>query len=171
MVHWLFILGQGWLLSNHVSKACQNCLRPSFTRYSADAWIVALLWKLPQMPSCSANNANNNTFDMFYQTDCCAAINGWIWMNTTKWKYNNYAIMLFVISFFDMRSLESNSSFLFFYSHCILPWTYYTWTFIHALMNSCTCHCHKCHKKNSDMLSLFDPHDRHRQLAGRGIWT
>ena len=51
------------------------------------------------------------------------------------------------------------------------PWTYYTWTFIHALMNSCTCHCQKCHKSISDMLSLFDPHDRHRQLAGRGIWT
>ena len=43
--------------------------------------------------------------------------------------------------------------------------------FIHALMNSCTCHCQKCHKSISDMLSLFDPHDRHRQLAGRGIWT
>ena len=47
----------------------------------------------------------------------------------------------------------------------------YTWTFIYALMNSCTCHCQKCHKSISDMLSLFDLHDRHRQLAGRGIWT
>ena len=45
----------------------------------------------------------------------------------------------------------------------------YKWTFIDALMNSCTCHCQKCHKSISDMLSLFDPHDRHRQLAGRGI--
>ena len=50
---------------------------------SADTWIVALLWKLPQMPSCSANNANldKNNFDMFYQFYCCAAINGQIWMN------------------------------------------------------------------------------------------
>ena len=30
MVHWSFILGQGWVLSNHVCKACQNCLCPSF---------------------------------------------------------------------------------------------------------------------------------------------
>ena len=51
----------------------------------------------------------------------------------------------------------------------VIPWTYYKWTFIDALMNSCTCHCQKCHKSISDMLSLFDPHDRHRQLAGRGI--
>ena len=29
MVHWSFILGQGWLLSNNFCKACQNCLRPS----------------------------------------------------------------------------------------------------------------------------------------------
>ena len=34
---------------------------------SVDAWIVALLWKLPQMPSCSANNTNvdKTNFDMF----------------------------------------------------------------------------------------------------------
>ena len=32
----------------------------------------------------------------------------------------------------------------------------YTWTFIHALINSCTCHCQKCHKSILDMLSLFD---------------
>ena len=30
MVHWLFILGQGWLLSNQFCKACQSCLRSSF---------------------------------------------------------------------------------------------------------------------------------------------
>ena len=40
-----------------------------------------------------------------------------------------------------------------------ITWTYYKWTFIDALMNSCTCHCQKCHKSISDMLSLFDPHD------------
>ena len=30
MVHWSFILGQGWLLCNNFCKACQNCLHPSF---------------------------------------------------------------------------------------------------------------------------------------------
>ena len=59
---------------------------PSFdfvTQCSANAWIVTLLWKLPQMPSCSANYANldKNNFDMFYRIDCCAAIHGRIWMN------------------------------------------------------------------------------------------
>ena len=29
MVHWSFILGQGWLLSNQFCTACQNCLHPS----------------------------------------------------------------------------------------------------------------------------------------------
>ena len=30
MVHWSFILGQGWMLSNNFYKACQNCFHPSF---------------------------------------------------------------------------------------------------------------------------------------------
>ena len=34
MVHGSFILGQGWLLSNHFCKACQNCFHPSFCHYS-----------------------------------------------------------------------------------------------------------------------------------------
>ena len=52
------------------SKFCHS------TQSSADALIVALLWKLPQMPSCSTNNANldKTNFDMFYKIDCCAAI-------------------------------------------------------------------------------------------------
>ena len=59
------------------SKFCHS------TQSSLDALIVALLCKLPQMPSCSTNNANFNktNFDMFYKIDCCAAIHGRIWMN------------------------------------------------------------------------------------------
>ena len=30
MVHWSFILNQGWLLSNNFCKACQNCICSSF---------------------------------------------------------------------------------------------------------------------------------------------
>ena len=33
-----------------------------YTQCSADAWIVALFWKVPQMPSCSANSANLDNF-------------------------------------------------------------------------------------------------------------
>ena len=53
------------------------------TQCIVDAWIVALLWKLLQIPSCSTNKANldKNNFDMIYKTDCCAAIHGQIWMN------------------------------------------------------------------------------------------
>ena len=53
------------------------------TQSSADALIVALLWKLLQMPSCSTNNANldKTNFDMFYKIDYCATIHGRIWMN------------------------------------------------------------------------------------------
>ena len=53
-----------------VKYACQNS--------SSKFCFVALLWKLPQMPSCSANKAN---FDMFYKTDCCLAIHGHTRMN------------------------------------------------------------------------------------------
>ena len=84
------------------SKFCHS------TQCSADAWIVALLWKLPQMPSCSANNANldKNNFDMFYKIDCCAAINGRIWMNNVSNKSRRknlcyHALKItFVICFF-----------------------------------------------------------------------
>ena len=41
-------------------------------------WIVALLWKLPQMSSCSAKD--DHFFDN-YKIYCCAAIHGRIWMN------------------------------------------------------------------------------------------
>ena len=89
------------------------------TQSSADALIVALLWKLPQMPSCSANNINldKTNFDMFYNIDCFAAIHGRIWKNYVP----NYIriIMLacttisFVIFFLKfLRQLESNPGFL-----------------------------------------------------------
>ena len=59
------------------SKFCHG------TQSSADALIVALLWKLPQMPPCSTNNANldKTKFDMFDNIDFYAAIHGQIWMN------------------------------------------------------------------------------------------
>ena len=118
MVYWSLRLGQGWLLSNHFCKACQNCLHPNFLivhKAVRRALIVALLWKLPQMPSCSTNNANldKNNFYMFYQIDCCTAIHGRIWMNNVPNK--SWLIMLsctefsFVIYFFSiLGNLESN---------------------------------------------------------------
>ena len=86
-----------------------------------------------------------------------------VWLCVHVWMSDFYFELILVwMIYFWIISLEI----------ClVLSWTYYKWTFIDALMNSCTCHCQKCHKSISDMLSLFDPHDRHRQLAGRGIWT
>ena len=74
------------------SKFCQG------TQSSADESIVALLWKLPQMQSCSTNNANleNTNFDTLYKTDCWAAIHGRIRMNNVP-NEANYAIMHWII--------------------------------------------------------------------------
>ena len=108
MVYWSFILGQGWLLSNHFCQAGQNCLHPSFV--IVHKAIVALLWNLPQMPSCSTNNANldKTNFDMFYKIDCCAAIHGWIWMNNVP-----HESRILMLSCWSLRNLESNPGFLF----------------------------------------------------------
>ena len=121
MVHWSFILGQGWLLNfvfvKHVklssSKFCHS------TQSSADALIVALLWKIPQMPSCCTNNANldKTNFDMFYKTDCCASIHDQIWMNNVP--NLSRLIMLscteisFDISFFNVENFGVKPGFPF----------------------------------------------------------
>ena len=81
MVHWSLILGQGWLLSNHKHvKTVFIQVLSYITQSSADALIVALLWKLPQIMPISSKLVKTN-FDMFYKIDFCAAIHGQIWMN------------------------------------------------------------------------------------------
>ena len=114
--------------SGMAAKAYQNFLCPSFVIihnavWTVDAWIVALLWKFPQMPSSSANNANldKHNFDMFYKIYCCAAIHFRIWMINVllKWKYNNYVIMhwnkfcYMFLRFWEILS-QTRVSFLFF---------------------------------------------------------
>ena len=106
-----------------MSKFCHN------TQCSVDAWIVALLWKFPQMPSSSANNANldKHNFDMFYKIYCCAAIHGQIWMIDVplKWKYNNYVIMhwnkfcYIFLRFWEILSQTQVSFFNFFLTHIV----------------------------------------------------
>ena len=89
MVHWSFILGKGWLLSNRFCKACQNCFRPSFTQCSAVAWIVALLWKLPQMPSCKRKyNSDFDTHKKWHVLQNWLLCHPWPNMNEqcSKWK-------------------------------------------------------------------------------------
>ena len=38
----------------------------------------------------------------------------------------------------------------------VTSWTYYKWTFIRTLMNSCTCLCQKYHNDILNMLPSFD---------------
>ena len=96
------------------------------TQCSADAWIVALLWKLTQMPSCTANNANldKNNFYMFYKIDCCAAIHGRMWMHNVPNESRlimlpctdiSFVIYLFFLQFWKIWSQPRVS---FFNSHC-----------------------------------------------------
>ena len=82
---------------------------------SADAWIVSLFWKLPQMPSCSANNADmdKNNFEMFYKIDCCAAIHGRIWINNVPNESRIIMKSVLLYLFSILRNLESNPGFLF----------------------------------------------------------
>ena len=86
-----------------------------YLQCSADACIVALLWKLQQMPSCSANNANldTNNFDMFYKIDCCAAIHCRIWMNNVP---NESRIILLSCTEISLLYIFARVLFFFFFS-------------------------------------------------------
>ena len=80
-----YVVRDGWsaiMFVKHVKTVFVQVLS-CITQCSADAWIVALLWKLLQMPSCSANSANldKNNCKMLYKIYCCAAIHGRIWIN------------------------------------------------------------------------------------------
>ena len=94
------------------------------TQCSADAWILALLWKLPQMQSCSTNNGNLDKNNLtFYKIDCCAATHGRMWMNNIPNESRIIMLSCTDIScccFFLGGELRVNPGFpFFFYSHCI----------------------------------------------------
>ena len=89
------------------------------TQSSADAPIVALLWKLPANAIMQHKQRllGQIQFDMFYKNYCCAAIHCQKWNELcTKLKLTNYAIMRwnsFVISVFNFEeNFESNPGFL-----------------------------------------------------------
>ena len=122
MVHWSFILGQEWLLSNHVCNACQNCLHPSF----------ALLLCCESSRKCHHAAQTTRTWTKtiltFYKIYCCSAR---ISMNNVP--NESRIIMLscieisFVISFFDFEihvfGVKPRFPFLFFfYSHLYMYW-------------------------------------------------
>ena len=77
-VYWSFILGQGWLLSTHFCKACQNCLRQSFDCVHNAVWMHELLLCCEsscKMPSCQLGE---NQFVCVYKIDC--------WLNQVSWR-------------------------------------------------------------------------------------
>ena len=137
-------LGQGWLLSNNFCKACQNCLRPSFefvqfdecTQCSADAWIVALLWKLTQMPSCIHAAQTTRTWTktiLACFTKLIAVQPSMAEYERTVGPIPNDSIMIMlscteISSFFPppiWRNLESNPGFFFFFfffTHTVYYW-------------------------------------------------
>ena len=104
------------------------------TQRSMDALIVSLLWKPQQMPSCSTNNANldKTNFDMSYIIiDCCAAINGQIWMNKNNVANKSRLIMLswlksvLLYHFYQFREILSQTRFSFYAtqsSHLLKTW-------------------------------------------------
>ena len=107
------------------------------SKLPSSMFCFVVMWKLPQMPSYSANKVNldKNNFDMFYNIDCCAAIHGRIWMNNVPNERRIIMLSCTVISFviffpnFFNRNLESNLGFILFFFRtvesvidCILPW-------------------------------------------------
>ena len=110
----------GWcsaiIFVKHAKIVFVQVLSLCSTQCSADAWIAALLGKLPQMASCSANNANldKNNFGLFYKIYWLVCSHLWPHMNEqcTKRKYNNYAIMhwyKFCYIFFAFEKFEEKT--------------------------------------------------------------
>ena len=85
MVHWSFVLGQGWLLSNNFCMACQNCLRPIFVIVHNAVWMRELL--LCCDSSCRCHHAaqimpinlDKNNFDALQNLLLCS--HPWLNMN------------------------------------------------------------------------------------------
>ena len=130
-----FILGQGWLLSNRFCKACQNCLRPSG---AADAWIVALLWKLPQNATMQRKQCQLGQKQFWHVSqNWSLCSHPWPNMNEqcTKWKYNDYAIMhwnQFCYIFFHFEKFGVKFGFVFLL-------TLYSGQYVMCLLrNACT---------------------------------
>ena len=115
MINVLLILGQGWLLSHHICKTCQNYLCPS-SQCSAEAWIVALFVK------ALANAIMQCRQLQLGQKQFWHVLQHWLLCShPCTWKYY-YAIMhwnQFCYIFLILRNLESNLGFLFLNSHFI----------------------------------------------------
>ena len=99
MVHWSFILGQGWLLSNNFCEACQNCLHPSFVIVHKAVWMhCCFIVKAPAnaiMQHKQRQRGQNQFWYVLHNWLLCS--HPWPNMNEqciyTKLKQTNYAIM------------------------------------------------------------------------------
>ena len=123
MVHWSFILGQGWLLSSsHFRRACQNCLHPSFVIIHKAVRMHYLLLCCESSRKCHhAAQRTTPTWTKQILTCFTRLIAAQPSMAEYERKCTKLSrlIMLscteisFVISFFQFfRNLESNPSFL-----------------------------------------------------------
>ena len=111
MVHWLFILGQGWLFSNNFCKACQNCLHPSFVIVHK----ALLLVKAPAIMQHKQRQLGQNKF-WHVLPNWMLCSHPWPNMNkqcTKLKKTNNANRQSFVISFFNFEKFGVKPGFLF----------------------------------------------------------
>ena len=121
MVHWSFILGKGWLLSNNFCKACQNCLHLSFVIvHKAVRTHLLLLCESPPQCYHAAQTTPTWTKPIWHVLQKIIAVHSHPWPNMnelcTKLKWTNYVIMywnqLCYIFFQFLRNFESNRGFL-----------------------------------------------------------
>ena len=129
MTYWSFKLGQGWLLRNHFCKPCQSSSKFwHCAQWGADAWNVALLWKLPQVSSCSRCALKQrqlgqkqfwHVFTKLIAVQSSMTKYEWT-MNQLKVEWLRYhalkSVLLYLFSIWENWSQTR----VFFYAHCIL---------------------------------------------------
>ena len=121
MVDWSLILDQKSFFVKHVKTVFVQVLHNAVRMQ--ELLLCCEQWKLLQFSPCSANNVNanldKNSFDMFYQIDCCAAIHGWIWMhnvpNESRILMVSCTVLSFAISVFDFEKFGVKPWFFFFF--------------------------------------------------------
>ena len=127
MVHWSFILGQGWLLSNNFCKACQNCLHPSFVIVHNAVQMHELLLCCESSRKCHHATQTTPTWTKtsltcFTKLTAVQPSIAEIWMNNVpnESRIINHALKSVLLYLFSiLRNLEWNPGFLFFLTHTV----------------------------------------------------
>ena len=111
IVHWSFILGQGWLLSNHFCKACQNCLCCESSRKCHHAAQTTPTWTKTILTCFTKLSSEQPSLTQYERP-----------MYNMKEKWICYYLLITISWFFFsiLRDLGLNLGFLFFtHTYCI----------------------------------------------------